>query len=376
VYCRYPPPSRPVTQYHRANQMNDHQVKQKGSVAGGRRALIKGTALSTAATMLVLARPSPAAHSNEHSGSNRTAWVYDSAYLTPVFPPEHPEQPARVAAIANAIQASSFSQRLTRLEPKTYPAPVLNRALKLIHTKAHIEALDARYDAAIMRLARLAVRGTLSAIDAVQSKQFQNVFVCSRPPGHHARNTGQEEGFCFFNHVSIAARYAQSVHRVRRVLIIDWDYHHGDGTEHFFYEDASVMVFNTYDPLAYPRVGDPARKGSGAGLGNNINIPLRCGAGDAEIERAFRLELVPAANRFKPDLVLISCGFDSRINDPLGCFGITDDGYRAITRIAMDIANRHGGGRIVSVLEGGYNLSGLASASLAHISTLLEYRNR
>lgn len=305
---------------------------------------------------------------------HRTGWVYDDAYLTPVFEPSHPEQPARVAAISNAIKASLWHQHLRLLKPQGINEKVLDQAIGLIHNSGHINALRAHYSPAIVQLARLAVGGTLVAVDAVQTGRLENVFVCSRPPGHHARNTGREEGFCFFNHVSIAARYAQKIHRARRILIVDWDYHHGDGTEHFFYDDASVLVFNTYDPRAYPQVGDPTRTGSGAGIGFNINVPLTCGTTDAQIEQAFRQVLIPAANRFKPDLILISCGFDSRVNDPLGCFAITDDGYRALTRIVMNIARQHCNGRIVSILEGGYNLPGLADASVAHVSTLLEYR--
>ncbi len=332
------------------------------------KALVAAAASTTGATDL--------ANAHQLASKTRTGWVYDDAYLTPVFPSDHPEQPARVAAIARAINTSPIQQRLARLQPQSINTAVLDRAIRLIHTPAHIESLDARYDPAIMRLARMAVGGTLTAINAVQTRRLENVFVCARPPGHHARNTGREEGFCFFNQVAIAARYAQLIHGVRRVLIVDWDYHHGDGTEHFFYEDASILLFNTYDPAAYPRVGDPARKGAGAGLGNNINVPLPCGAGDADFERVFSRELVPAAERFKPELILISCGFDSRIGDLLGCFNITDHGYRTLTRIVMDIAHRHCQGKIVSILEGGYNLNGLASASLMHLGTMLDYHSK
>ena len=306
---------------------------------------------------------------------NRTGWVYDEAYLTPVFEARHPEQPARVMAISRAIISSRMHDHLRMLKPQLNNNRLVDDAIRLIHDEQHIRALQASYSPEIVQLARLAVGGALTAVDAVLTGNLENVFVCSRPPGHHARNTGREEGFCFYNQVSIAARYAQKIHRARRILIVDWDYHHGDGTEHFFYDDASVLVFNTYDPQAYPQVGDPARTGSGAGLGYNINVPLACGASDAQIEQAFRRILIPAANRFKPELILISCGFDSRIDDRLGCFAITDDGYRTMTRIVMDIASRHCNGRIVSVLEGGYNLDGLAAASIAHVGTLLEHQS-
>jgi acetoin utilization deacetylase AcuC-like enzyme len=307
--------------------------------------------------------------------AQRTAWVYDDAYLTPVFGTKHPEQPARVAGIAQAIRGSAMHARLTLLKPQATSAAMIDDAIKRMHTPAHVDALKARYDADVVALARLAVGGTIAAVDAVMAKRVHNAFVCSRPPGHHARNTGREEGFCFYNHVSIAARYAQRQHRARRVLIVDWDYHHGDGTEHLFYDDPSVLVFNTYDANAYPRVGDPARRGEGAGVGYNINVPLGCGTNDDAIERVFLQSLVPAADRFKPDLILISCGFDSRVDDLLGCFNISDQGFATLTKIVMDLAHRHAQGRVVSVLEGGYNLTGIASASLAHVQTLLDHRS-
>jgi acetoin utilization deacetylase AcuC-like enzyme len=303
-----------------------------------------------------------------------TGWVYDDAFLTPVFEATHPERAQRVQAMAKAIRDSDLNSKLTLLKPQTASRFAVDEAMKLVHTQAHIDSIAGLYSSDIVNLARLAVGGCLVAVDAVLTGQLRNVFVCSRPPGHHARNTGREEGFCFFNHVAIAARYAQKRHRARRVLIVDWDYHHGDGTEYFFYEDGSVMLFNTYDSRAYPGVGDPARKGAGAGSGLNINVPLSCGTDDNEMRRAFEQQLLPAAERFKPDFILISAGFDSRINDLLGCFRITDDGFVSLTKIVMDIAQRHCKGRVVSVLEGGYHLAGLASVALAHVGTLASYQ--
>ncbi len=340
-----------------------------------RRALVKSVLGATALAAAGSLESAFAQSGAPNLRPRRTAWVYDEAYLTPVFGSKHPEQPARVAGIARAIRDSEMHARLTLLKPQGTPASAVDDAIKLIHTPHHVDALNTRYDTDVVQLARLAVGGTLAAVDAVMSRGVDNAFVCSRPPGHHARNTGREEGFCFYNHVSIAARYAQKRHRARRILIVDWDYHHGDGTEHFFYNDPSVLVFNTYDANAYPRVGDPTRRGEGPGVGVNINVPLDCSTGDQEIERVFAHTLVPAADRFKPDLILISCGFDSRVDDLLGCFKISDQGFVALTKIVMDLAHRHAQGRIVSILEGGYNLAGIASASLAHVQTLLDYRS-
>lgn len=299
-------------------------------------------------------------------GNPRTGWVFDDRFLTPVFDPPHPEQPRRVKMIVEAIRGAGLPDRLAPIAVRED----VDAALRLIHTDSHIASVRIAYGQSIDALARTAVGGVLAAIDAVHAGHVGNAFVCSRPPGHHARNTGREEGFCFFNHVSIGARYAQRALGLSRVLIIDWDYHHGDGTEMFFYEDPSVLVFSTHDLHAYPRTGFPERRGAGPGEGFNINVPLPCGATDRDIETAFRDVLVPAADAFRPEFVLVSAGFDSREQDLLGCFNVTDDGYRTLTRIAMDIAARHCNGRLVSVLEGGYNAAGTASAVVAHLREL------
>jgi acetoin utilization deacetylase AcuC-like enzyme len=194
-----------------------------------------------------------------------------------------------------------------------------------------------------------------------------------RPPGHHALNTGQEEGFCFFNNVAIATRYAQEVFKRQKVLIVDWDFHHGNGTEAAFYEDPTVLYFSTHYALAYPGTGHPDKEGNGPGLGFNINVHMPCGASDDDIIDVFKTVLVPRADSFKPDFVLISAGFDGRTKDKLGCFDISDEGFAALTRIVMDIAHAHCGDKIVSVLEGGYTPEDLAGAVHAHVSTLLEY---
>jgi len=297
-----------------------------------------------------------------------TGWVYDPLFLTPVFGPNHPEQPRRVQAILAAMEESGLLGRLRDIPPRAD----VDRALRLIHTDAHIAAIRAGYGEAIDALARKGVGSALAAVDAVAAGAVRNAFVCSRPPGHHARNTGREEGFCFFNNVAVAARHAQRERGLRRVLIVDWDYHHGDGTEGFFYEDPEVLYFSTHDWHAYPGTGDPARRGAGAGAGYNINVPLPCGATDADIVTAFERHLLPAADAFRPDVVLVSAGFDSRAEDLLGCFGVSDQGFERLTRMVMAIADRHCGGRLVSVLEGGYNLRGLASAVVAHVRTLAE----
>jgi len=293
-----------------------------------------------------------------------TGIVLDDRYLEHRKGDGHPESPERLRAIQRRLRVSQLDQALLSVPASIEPMPYI----KMVHSDAHIE-LSARqaYDDSICRLA---VSGALSAVDAVCTGRVKNAFAAIRPPGHHAANNG-EFGFCFYNNVAVAARYAQSRHNLSKVLIVDWDYHHGDGTEWAFYEDPSVLVFSTHDLLAFPRSGAPERRGSGAGLGFNINVPLGSRAGDAEIVGAFRELLVPASEDFQPDLVLISAGFDAREGDPLGRYRVTDGGFAQLTAIVMSIAARYSESRVVSLLEGGYDTEGTARAVEAHLNALL-----
>lgn len=296
---------------------------------------------------------------------NGTGFVYDDLFLEYWLEEGHPESPDRLRSIMELLQQSGLLQDLIRIQPKK---DILTE-LALVHTAEHVHALKTKREQS-NKVALAVVGGILAATDEVCSGRLKNTFCATRPPGHHARNTGKVEGFCFYNGVAIAARYAQENYGLKKILIVDWDYHHGDGTEAFFYSDPSVLFFSTHDYYAYPGTGNPVRIGEGAGKGLNINVHLDCHCTDKDIISAFNEKLLPAVNRFKPDLILISAGFDSRQDDLLGCFDITDDGYRHITTMVMQLAEQYCDGRIVSVLEGGYNLEGLASAVKVHVETL------
>ncbi len=300
--------------------------------------------------------------------TRQTGVVIDSRFDLPAFGARHPEQPARVQAVNRVLRAS---ESIDRLQTLAIDDQAVNAAIERVHTGQHVASIGVTYDADINRLARAGVGAVLAGVEAVAAGTVRNAFIASRPPGHHASNTGEEEGFCFFNNIAIAARHVQRNLGFERVLIIDWDYHHGNGTEALFYDDPSVFYFSTHDPEAYPRTGDASRTGQGPGAGYTRNVPLPCGTNDRDMLAVYHDVLVPIARRFDPDFVLISAGFDSRVDDLLGCFALTDEGYAAMTRIVGDIAARHCAGRLVSMLEGGYNVAGLASAALAHVNALV-----
>ena len=295
-----------------------------------------------------------------------TGFVYDPIYLEHWLEPGHPESPQRLKSILAAMERSGLSEKVKMLSPLSEVLPYM----QLVHTRAHVDSIKAHYGHS-HDVALACVGGVLAAVEAVGGGIVRNTFCAVRPPGHHARNTGREEGFCLYNTVAVAARYAQQIMHLHKVLIIDWDYHHGDGTEEFFYADPTVLYFSTHDFHAYPGTGDPARTGAGAGTGYNINVAMACGSGDDDFVHAFEEKLLPAARRFKPDFILISAGFDSSKDDLLGCFALTDEGYVRLTRMIMQLADECCAGRIVSVLEGGYNVEGLASAVVHHVRTLL-----
>lgn len=295
----------------------------------------------------------------------RTGYVSDRIFTQFHLAPDHPESPQRLIAVEKAMQRSGLPEQLEHLPLLTDAEPFLYT----IHTREHVASIK-KYYPDFHPAALAVVAGVLSAVDAVCRKKVRNAFCATRPPGHHAGNTGREEGFCFYNAVAIAARYAQQKYNLEKILIVDWDYHHGNATEAAFYSDPTVLFFSTHDYLAYPGTGDPERKGEGAGFGYNINVHLGCGTKDADIIRAFGNILVPAAEKFRPDMILISAGFDSRKDDLLGCFDVTDAGFEELTRITMSLAEQYCDGRIVSVLEGGYNVEGNASAVVHHVRTL------
>ena len=279
--------------------------------------------------------------------------------------PGHPESPERIKYIIEKLKKSNFSELLE--------TPKLNKEVHhwilKIHNEEHINKLKKNF-ALAEKVSKSAVQICLQGVDQIMQKKTKNIFCAVRPPGHHALNTGKEEGFCYYNHIAITARYIQETYKLKKILIVDWDYHHGNSTEFFFYDDPTVLFFSSHDQYAYPGTGSPSKKGVGKGYGYNINVHLPCKTKDEDIVETYKKILIPAAEKFKPDFILISSGFDSRIDDPLGCYNVTDSGFRELTKIVLKIAIKHCKNRTLSILEGGYNLDGNSDAAIAHIEIL------
>jgi acetoin utilization deacetylase AcuC-like enzyme len=288
--------------------------------------------------------------------------------------PGHPEQAARFDAALRGLPSPVHA---------VAPRAATPDELALCHTRSYIKIAERDVKSGSRFLStgdtdissgsfHAAVHATgtlLTAVDLVVGKEAPNAFCVVRPPGHHATpDAGM--GFCLFNSVAVAARYAQQKYRLTRVLIVDWDVHHGNGTQDIFYADPSVLFFSTHQSPWYPGTGAVNENGEGLGEGFTVNCPFPAGSGREQILGAFQNILVPAAEDFRPELVLISAGFDSRGGDPLGNFLLTDQDFADLTTLMMEVADRHASGRLVSVLEGGYNLSGLTSAVHAHTTRL------
>jgi acetoin utilization deacetylase AcuC-like enzyme len=308
-----------------------------------------------------------------------TALLLHSVYKQHLTGEGHPERPERLDAVTAALEREGLVKELKRIDLRT----ATDDELAAVHSREYLATVrrdlergsrqlstgDTAVSPKSRDVALQAAGGVLNAVDAIFNGHAKNAFCAVRPPGHHATPT-RGMGFCIFNNVAVAARYAQRKHGAQRVLIADWDVHHGNGTQDCFYSDGSVLFFSSHQYPWYPGTGAADERGEGKGKGLIMNAPFDAGAGRAQIYGAFRERLIPAADNFKPDLVIVSAGFDSRAGDPLGRFTLTDEDFSDLTRLMLDIAEKHAGGRLLSVLEGGYSLSGLAAGVTAHVKTL------
>jgi acetoin utilization deacetylase AcuC-like enzyme len=310
----------------------------------------------------------------------RTGLVYHPDFLEHDMGSGHPESPQRLRSIMARLEKTGLLGRLATIEPE----PVSDRWILEIHTANYLQQLkahaprsgyvsldaDTSMSAGSLRAAYLAAGGAVKAVDAIMAGDVEHAFCAVRPPGHHAE-AARAMGFCLFNNVAIATRYIQRHYDVKRVLIVDWDVHHGNGTQHVFYDDGSVLFFSTHQYPYYPGTGRAAEIGEGDGRGLTINVPMPVGQGDKEYQEVFENVLVPAADKFCPEFIIISAGFDAHIEDPLAGMALTEGGYTQLTNIVAGVARKYCHGRILSCLEGGYNLTALAASVEQHLLSLL-----
>jgi acetoin utilization deacetylase AcuC-like enzyme len=297
-------------------------------------------------------------------------------YLEHLTPPGHPERPDRLRAIERALEDEKFAT-LDRIQaPEGDPATIL-----YAHPESFVDKIrraipeegvrsvdaDTSVSPKSWLAALTAIGAANAAVDDVFSGRADNVFVASRPPGHHAEKT-TAMGFCLFNNAAIAARHAQKAHGAERVAIVDWDVHHGNGTQDIFWDDPSVLYCSTHQMPLYPGTGAPNETGAG----NIVNAPLSPQTGSELFRDAFLSRVLPAVNDFAPDLVIISAGFDAHHRDPLAEINLTEADFDWATGQLMDSAARHADGRLVSLLEGGYDLQGLAFSVAAHVGRMMK----
>lgn len=306
----------------------------------------------------------------------KTGFAYHPNYLNHDTGPNHPERPDRLRASLSALQESEVWEQLHPIEP----TPASTAQLLYAHEptypeyiKQHCEAeVPLTYDTSVVQasydIALLSTGGVLCAADAVATGAVQNAFAMVRPPGHHA-TPNQSMGFCLFNNIAIAARYLQREHDVGKVAIVDWDVHHGNGTQDIFYEDESVFFFSIHQSPLYPGTGSSYEQGSGKARGTTLNVPVPPGSGDSEYATVFTDVLIPALQAFAPEFTLISAGFDAHYLDPLAGTEVTATGFATLTDLILAFT----GGHVVSALEGGYSLEGVSESVVAHVERLFNY---
>jgi acetoin utilization deacetylase AcuC-like enzyme len=307
--------------------------------------------------------------------ASKTGIAYNEKFLGHDTGPGHPERPARLSTLVSRLKSDGTWKELQHLIID--PAP--DEAILRVHAREHLEHVKSACRVSVpttlpdgdtvaspgsLDAALLASGAVISAVDAVAGGILKNAFCAVRPPGHHAES-GRAMGF-----VAVGARYALERYRLGRVAIVDWDVHHGNGTQEIFYRDRSVFYFSLHQYPFYPGTGAREERGAGDGYEYTLNVPLPAGSGHEEYLEAFRRDILPAIDAYRPGMIFISAGFDAHRLDPLAQMALTEESFAAMTRMLMDAAGSCCDGRIVSVLEGGYHLDALAASAAAHVREL------
>jgi acetoin utilization deacetylase AcuC-like enzyme len=305
-----------------------------------------------------------------------TLLITHPACLEHLTPLGHPERPERLRAVEHALEAEKF-QTLVRVaapraalevvalcHPMDYVTDLQNAAPQqgLIHLDADTSMSSGTFEAALR-----AVGGAVHAVDEVMAKKASNAFVATRPPGHHAE-TARPMGFCLFDNAAIAARYARKHHGVARAAIIDFDVHHGNGSQEIFWADKSVMYGSTHQMPLFPGTGAVGESGEHNTI---VNAPLRPGDAGEAFRAAFESRILPRLRDFRPELVIISAGFDAHMRDPLANINLVEEDFVWVTQKIMEVADQYANGRVISLLEGGYDLQALGNSAAAHVMTLM-----
>ena len=308
----------------------------------------------------------------------KTAVVKDEIYLQHLTGDSHPESHHRLEVVYEMLEDEEMKGKFRILSPR----PATQEELELNHSLNYINQVastagrsfsmldpDTTTSAKSWEVAQMAVGGMLAAIDKVMDGEVKNAFALVRPPGHHAeRNRGR--GFCLFNNIAIGAHYARQKYLLDRILIVDWDLHHGNGTQNAFYEDPHIVYFSTHQYPYYPGSGSIDEDGKGEGKGFTINVPLPGGQEDQDFSGIYQDILKPIASEFKPQLILVSAGYDIYFQDPLGEMNVTPEGFATLTSLIMDMAQSNCQGKLVITLEGGYHLNGLRDSVKATLKEL------
>jgi len=311
--------------------------------------------------------------------SSTTGVVQNDIYLQHLADFPHVESPQRLKVIYDMLNAADMAGRFVSVSPRS----ATYEELAWVHSDSHIARVagtDGRPHSSLdpdtqttplsFQAAKMAAGGLFSVVDKIFDGTIENGFALVRPPGHHAERD-RAMGFCLFNNVALAARYAMNTHGVKKILIVDWDLHHGNATQKTFYTDPDVLYFSTHQYPHYPGTGGLKEVGQGDGEGFTVNVPLTPGFGDSDFFKIFKHILYPVASTFEPELIFVSAGFDTYVDDPLGGMRVTPVGYAAMTRLLMDLAKEYASERLAFTLEGGYHLTGLRESVKAVLKELI-----